>query len=183
MIEDEGKIACECSGRLWPRQEALRLKYSGRRLLKAVAIGLRYLMKALRRRYEAERHWILSFEPQALDRWLLPLLMGLICLNFLDVYTTVIALGTSSLFRELNPIAAPLLELWPQGFLLALALKYLPILPLAYICFARDDQNSHPVAIRVVKLSGLCALVAANALMFYVVFINNIPMLLLGLSR
>ena len=109
-----------------------------------------------------------------------PLFVGYLCLNFLDVYMTTLAMNFGPLFHELNPLAAALFDWQFQGYLLALALKYLPVLPIFYVVFASDREEKHQFGLRVVKFSVLVALVGADLLLLYVVGIHN-AMSLLGI--
>lgn len=122
-----------------------------------------------------DRKFISELNVQLLNNFLWPLYIAFICLNFLDVYSTLLAMNTGAQFRELNPIAAVLFGLQFHGFLTATAFKYLPAIPLFYIVFAKDSPNRHALEIRVVKFAALVALVAADLLLVYVVGINNIP--------
>jgi Domain of unknown function (DUF5658) len=107
-----------------------------------------------------------------------PLFVAYLCLNFLDVYTTTLAIGYGSLFHEANPLAAALFDRQFQGYLAALVLKYLPALPIFYVVFVRDPAGRHQFGIRIVKFSVLVALVGANLLLGYVVWVNNLPSIL-----
>ncbi len=69
-------------------------------------------------------------------------------MNFLDVYGTVLAMTYGPLFHEQNPLASILFSQQFRGFLVALALKYLPLAPLFYLVFARDPPGRHEVQIR-----------------------------------
>ena len=109
-----------------------------------------------------------------LNKLIWPLFVGYICLNFLDVYTTTLAMSFGSLFHEENPIAAPLFDGQIRNFLMALAFKYLPAIPLFYTVFVRDAEGRHEVGIRAVKFSALIALVGADLLLFYIVGVHNI---------
>ncbi len=86
-------------------------------------------------------------------------------------------------FKELNPIASALFSMRFDGFLIAIAFKYLPAIPLFYLVFARDSSGLHPFQIRLVRFVGLVALVAADGLLGYIVAWNNIPTLLSFLTH
>lgn len=109
---------------------------------------------------ERDTKWILQFSVSRLNRLLLPLLLALILLDFADIALTLTALSIGPPLVELNPIASALFrqEFW--GFILALALKYLPLLPIAYLVLL-DDRPRSPVRVRILKFGVLVALVAA----------------------
>jgi Domain of unknown function (DUF5658) len=131
--------------------------------------------------YERDRQWIMGLNMSVMNDLLWPLFIAYLCLNFLDVYMTTLAMNFGPLFHELNPLAAALFDRQFQGYLLALTLKYLPVIPIFYVVFATDRDGSHPFGLRIVKFSVLIALIGANALLFYVVGIHNLESLL-GIS-
>jgi Domain of unknown function (DUF5658) len=131
--------------------------------------------------YERDRKWIMALDMRVMNDLLWPLFIAYLCLNFLDVYMTTLAMNFGPLFHELNPLAAALFDLQFQGYLLALALKYLPVVPIFYVVFARDKDGTHQFGLRVVKFSVLIALVGADALLLYVVGIHNLQSFL-GIS-
>jgi hypothetical protein len=122
-----------------------------------------------------DRQFINQLNIRVLNSLLWPLYVGFICLNFLDVYSTLLAMNSTHSFRELNPIAAVLFGLQFHGFLLATIFKYLPAIPLFYTVFAGDSSEKYVLEIRLIKFAGLAALVASDILLVYVVGINNIP--------
>jgi len=126
---------------------------------------------------ERDRDFILGLNLKTINNILWPLFVGFLCLEFLDVYSTLIALSQGQFFMELNPIAGTLFSLRFIGFLLALALKYLPAIPLFYLVFVGDKFETHPYEIRLVKFVALASLVAADALLLYIVALNNLPLL------
>ncbi len=126
--------------------------------------------------------FIMSLNMELMDKMLLPLFAAYLCLDFLDVYSTLLALNTG-LFGELNPIASALFSLHFGGFLMAIAFKYLPAIPLFYLVFARDTHDRHPFEIRLVRFCAVVALIAADGLLVYIVAWNNIPTLVAMLSR
>src|SRR5713226_4358869 len=93
---------------------------------------------------ERDRDFILGINLKTINNILWPLYVGFICLEFLDVYSTLVALSQGQLFMELNPIAGTLFSLKFIGFLLALALTYLPAIPLFYLVFVGDKFETHP---------------------------------------
>ena len=128
--------------------------------------------------YQRDQEWMMRFDLGILTKMIWPLFVGFICLNFLDVYTTTLAMNFGSLFHEENPIAKAMFDRQFQGYLLALAFKYLPVIPLFYIVFVGDGQGRHPLGIRVVKFTALIALTGSDILLLYVVGVHNIMSLL-----
>jgi len=129
---------------------------------------------------ERDRKFIMQIDIKHINSLLWPLYIGFICLEFLDVYSTLVALRGSQVFLELNPIAGTLFSLRFGGFLLAMVLKYLPAVPLFYAVFVKDERGMHPYEIRLVKFIALVALLGADAIMLYVVVVNNLPLLIRG---
>ena len=127
---------------------------------------------------ERDRDFILAINLKTINSILWPLFVGFLCLEFLDVYSTLIALSQGQFFMELNPIAGTLFSLKFIGFLLALVLKYLPAIPLFYLVFVGDKLEFHPYEIRLVKFVALVSLLAADSLMLYIVALNNFPLLI-----
>jgi len=129
----------------------------------------------MRERYKEARvretRFIMSFDVSKLNRRLFLLLGLFIVLNFLDAFTTLMAIRAGPAFMELNPIAAGLFGLNFPGFSVALTLKFLPVLPLSYVTFLKGSE-SHPMAFRIVKVSGFVALVAADIFLLVVVGSN-----------
>jgi len=124
---------------------------------------------------------IMSLNIKVLNSMLWPLFIGYLCLSFLDVYSTVLALKVGPIFYERNPIAATLFGMQFRGFLIAMLLKYLPAIPLFYLVFLKDPLDLHPYEVRLVKFGALCALCAADIYLLYVVGVNNIPQLVWNL--
>ena len=135
------------------------------------------LADQMRRARERDKQFIMRLDLEFMDKVLLPLYIAYLCLDFLDVYSTLLALKTA-LLRELNPIASTLFSLHFDGFLLAIAFKYLPAIPLFFLIFVKDSDNRHPFEIRVVRFAALVALVSVDGLLGYIVVWNNIPTLL-----
>ena len=117
-----------------------------------------------------ETKYLMSFEISRVNDRLMVLLSVFIALNFFDAVTTLLALNAGPTFVELNPIASGLFHKDFGGFVAALALKYMPMIPLAYATFV-PDSGVHPLAIRVVKVSALVALAAAD--IFYVAVVGS----------
>jgi len=118
-----------------------------------------------------ETRFLMSFDLGKLDKRLFILLSVFITLNFLDALTTLVAIRAGPAFTEYNPIAAGLFGLNFPGFSVALVLKYLPVVPLAYATFLKGG-DSRPVAFRVVKVASFVALVAAVIFLSFVVGSN-----------
>lgn len=124
--------------------------------------GVRARMKDRRRIIrERETKFLMSFDISKLNRRLVILLAVFVLLNCFDALTTLVALKTGPAFVELNPIAHGLFNLSFEGFVAALSLKYIPVVPLLYATFLKDSP-SRPIAFRIVKVSAFVALVAAN---------------------
>jgi hypothetical protein len=141
------------------------------------------LTEGIRRANERDREFILSLNLNFLDKALPPLYAAFLCLDFLDVYSTLLAMRSSFDFHELNPIASALFSLRFDGFLIAIVFKYLPAIPLFYLVFARDPSGTHPFQIRMLRFVALVVLVAVDGLLGYVVVWNNIPALLALFTR
>jgi hypothetical protein len=129
---------------------------------------------------ERDKRWLSSLNLKRLDNILWPLFVAFVCLNFLDIYTTSIALGTSTLFREENVLAAKLFSMKFQGFMLALIIKFAPALPLSYAVFMGETKSGHSYQVRLIKVGALAALVAGDLFYVLVVLFNNIPVLVTG---
>ena len=123
---------------------------------------------------ERETRFLMSFDMDRVNRRLLVLLAVFIALNFLDAFTTLVALKAAG-FVELNPIASGLFHLDFGGFVLALALKYSPIVPLSYATLV-GIEGKRPIPIRVVKVSALIVLVAADIFYLGVVGANTLTL-------
>jgi hypothetical protein len=134
---------------------------------------MRERMQAARLR---ETKFLMSFDLAMVNRRLVILLSVMVTLCFLDVLTTLVALKLGPPFVELNPIASNLFRLDFPGFVTALTLKYIPILPLAYATALRTDGR-RVVVLRVVKVSALIALVAADIIYLAVVGSNSFTLL------
>jgi hypothetical protein len=136
------------------------------------------LPRSIREAEERDRRFIGQLDLRLLNDFLWPLYVGFLCLNFMDLYSTLVAMKVADVFREMNPIASALFSHQFEGFLLAVAFKYLPAIPLFYVVFAKDASSRHPLEIRVVKFIGLVTLISADMILFYIVAINNFPQLL-----
>ncbi len=121
--------------------------------------------RRMRERYAAARiretNFLMTFNIPVMNNRLLVLLSVFIALNFFDALTTLLAINAGPMFVELNPIASGLFHLNFSGFVLALALKYFPVIPLLYAVFL-PVGGSRPIPLRVVKVSAFVALVAAD---------------------
>lgn len=128
---------------------------------------------------ERDKRWIASLNITRLNNILWPLYVAFICLNFLDIYTTSIALSTPGIFVERNILAAKLFASSFLGFIFALLVKFAPAIPLFYAVFVGDSQK-YGYQVRIVKVSALAALIAGVAFYSVVVLLNNIPVLISG---
>jgi len=126
---------------------------------------------------ERDRAWLMSLSLSKLETWSAPMLAALLVLNFVDVLSTLTALKVTPYFVELNPVVSGLLYMGFGGFLIALLLKYAPIIPLLYAVFASDRADRHPLGIRMVKVSAFVVLIAANVFYVYVVGSNLVSLL------
>lgn len=131
---------------------------------------------------ERDKRWITNLNLKRLDNILWPLYVAFICLNFLDIYTTSIAMSNALVFQERNILAARLFAMNFQGFLFALILKFSPAFPLFYAVFMGDPQNKHAHQIRLIKVAAIFALVVGDLFYVWVVLLNNIPVLLHGMN-
>jgi hypothetical protein len=116
-----------------------------------------------------ETKFLMSFDIPSVNKKLLILLSVFISLNFFDAATTLLAINAGPTFVELNPIASSLFRLDFFGFLLALTLKYIPAIPLVYATLLPADGKT--MSLRIVKVSALIALAAAD--IFYVVVVGS----------
>jgi uncharacterized protein DUF5658 len=117
-----------------------------------------------------ETKFLMSFDLVRVNKRLLILLSVFIALNFFDTFTTLLAIQAGPTFVEHNPIAARLFQLNFSGFVVALVLKYMPILPLAYATFV-GAKESRGLGLRIVKVSTFMALAAADV--FYVLVVSS----------
>jgi len=124
----------------------------------------------------------MSLNLDFLEKILLPLFIAFLCLEFMDIYSTLLALRNTLVFHELNPIASALFSMKFSGFLLATLFKYLPGVPLFYAVFVKDPENKHPFGLRMVRFIGLVSLISIDAVLFYIVGWNNIPTLITYLN-
>ncbi len=133
----------------------------------------------MKERYAAARiretKFLMTFDIAKTNNRLLFLLSIFIALNFFDALTTLLAIHAGPTFVELNPIASGLFEHDFVGFTAALALKYIPIIPLVYAVFLPSDTK-RVVALRVVKVAAFVALVAADIFYLGVVGSNSITL-------
>ena len=115
----------------------------------------------------------MSFDIAKVNSRLVLLLSFFVALNFFDAATTLLALNAGPTFVELNPIASGLFHKDFAGFVAALALKYMPMIPLGYATFVPVSEN-HALAFRIVKVSALVALAAADIFYIGVVGSNSL---------
>lgn len=142
------------------------------------------LRERMRRNYkevkERDEKWLMRIDFDRVGKVLIILLAVFILLNLVDIITTLTALSHRSLFTELNPIAFGLFRLQFPGFILALAFKLVPLIPLSYGVFV-PESGKNQIQLRTVKLGVLVALGAADVL-YIVIVISNISTLLAGLG-
>ena len=136
------------------------------------------LTEGIRRANERDREFIMSLDIRLIEKLLIPLYAAFLCLDFLDVYSTLLAMKSAIDFHELNPIASALFSMRFDGFLIAMVLKYLPAVPLFYLVYANDRSGLHAFQIRLMRFAALVALVAGDLVLGYIVAINNLPTLL-----
>jgi|SRR5579863_4477963 len=127
-----------------------------------------------------ETRYLMSFDLSSVNRKLLLLLSVFIALNFFDAATTLLALYAGPTFVELNPIASSLFHKDFVGFVAALAFKYMPVIPLAYATFL-PTRDGGKMSTRIVKVSALIALAAAD--LFYVLVVSSNSLNLLSFYR
>ena len=126
-----------------------------------------------------DKSWIERLDGDNLDNVLWVLYIIYLCLNFLDIFSTSLVIGQAENFQEHNVLASRLFSMNLQGFLLALMLKFAPAFPLFYLIFLRDSKSKNPFQIRILKISALFALIIGDSFYFAIVFLNNIPQLML----
>ena len=117
-----------------------------------------------------ETKFLMSFEISSLNKRLLILLSLFAALTFFDAVTTLMAISSGPAFVELNPIASGLFRMDFLGFMVALVLKYIPMIPLGYVTFL-SDHSEGTVPFRTVKVSAFVALAAAD--IFYVLVVGS----------
>src|SRR5712692_1128102 len=123
-----------------------------------------------------ETKFLMSFDISSLNRRLLILLSIFAALSFFDATTTLLAIYAGPTFVELNPIASGLFQLDFPGFLVALVLKYIPMVPLAYVTFL-PDNSQRTMPLKIVKVSAFIALAAADIFYGLVVGSNSANLL------
>lgn len=133
--------------------------------------GIRERMRAARAKARTrETRFMMAFNLSHVNRRLFLLLSVFIALNFFDAFTTLLGVQAGPTFVEHNPIAAGLFRLDFGGFMVALVLKYMPMIPLTYATFAGPKQDGG-LGLRIVKVSAFVALVAADV--FYVAVVGS----------
>ena len=138
------------------------------------SVMLKEIRSRMKERYQMARlretRFLMSFDMSALNGRLVILLAIFITLNCLDALTTLAAIKAGPSFVELNPIASGLFSLSFPGFVAALTLKYIPMVPLLYATFLKEAVE-RPIAFRIVKVSAFVALAAAD--IFYVAVVGS----------
>ena len=84
------------------------------------------LTDGIRRANERDREFIMSLNLGLPRQSPSPLYAAFLCLDFLDVYSTLLAMKSGFDFRELNPIASALFSMKFDGFLIAIASSTCP---------------------------------------------------------
>ena len=120
-----------------------------------------------------ETKFLMSFDIPKVNHRLLVLLVVFIALNFFDAVTTLVAITLGPTFVELNPVASGLFRLDFGGFVAALGLKLIPMVPLVYVTFLPIGEK-RVLPTRIVKVSAFVALVAADIFYFAVVSSNSL---------
>ncbi len=123
-----------------------------------------------------ETKFLMTFDMASVNKRMVIMLSVFVTLTFFDILTTLVALHLSPAFVELNPIASGLFQRDFPGFVAALALKYIPIIPLVYAALLPAD-GKRVVALRVVKVAAFIALAAADIFYFAVVGSNSVTLL------
>src|SRR3984893_6115145 len=140
-------------------------------------------LRTLSRESTLKNSWLEKLDVASLDDTLWVLYIFFVCLNFLDIFSTSLALGNQISFQENNILAARLFAMSTQGFLLAILLKFASTFPLFFIIFLKDQRNKYSFQVKIVKVSALFALVVGVIFYVAVVFLNNIPLLVSRCSK
>jgi hypothetical protein len=142
-----------------------------------MAVSVKDRMKGgIRAARVRETKFLMSFEISKLNKRLLVLLSLFASLTFFDAVTTLIAISSGPTFVELNPIASGLFRMDFLGFIVALVLKYIPMIPLGYVTFLADPEDG-AMPLRTVKVSAFVALAAADIFYLLVVGSNSFNLL------
>ncbi len=128
--------------------------------------------------YPWEKRAVDAINLSAIERFLGPLFVVYVVLNFLDISTTLLALSGGNSLVELNPLGAQLFRFGYAGFLFAYFMKYVPAIPLFFMAFHKDRTGRYGVEERLLKFTALIALAAGNIYLGYIVLLNNLPHLL-----
>lgn len=126
--------------------------------------------------HERDKQFVRTIDIDQLNRWLIISLATLSIFFFLDVISTLIAMSMHPGFVERNVIAAALFGRGYEGFIVAMALKYYPLLPVAAIVCLKPRGTRFEVAIKTVKLGALTGLVAGNFVAAFIV-VHNLSLL------
>ena len=129
---------------------------------------------------ERDERWLMRIDYGMIRKALVILLGVYVLLDLMDLITTLTALSNSSIFTELNPIAHGLFQLQLLGFGLAIAFKFVPLIPLSYGVFM-SESGKNQVHIKTIKLGVLVSLGAANILLIAIVA-SNLSTLVTGLG-
>lgn len=128
--------------------------------------------------FERERRFMESLNLRIIQRALWPLLALFVLLGFSDTLTTLLAAAFGPGFVEFNPIASRFFQLGFAGFMLAYLLKFVPVVPLAYMAGVRRRDPRYDFQVRLLKFTAFVVLVAADIGLGAIVLGNNLPLLL-----
>ena len=128
--------------------------------------------------FEGERRFMESLNLRMIQRALWPLLALFVLLGFSDTLTTLLAAAFGPGFVEFNPIASRFFQLGFAGFMLAYLLKFVPVVPLAYMAGVRRRDPRYDFQVRLLKFAAFVVLVAADIGLGAIVLGNNLPLLL-----
>ena len=128
--------------------------------------------------FERERRFMESLNLGLIQKALWPLLAVFILLGFSDILTTLLAAAFGAGFVEFNPIGSRLFQLGFTGFMLAYLLKFVPVVPLAYMVGLKRNDPRYDFQVRLLKFTAFVVLVAADIGLGAIVLGNNLPLLL-----
>ncbi len=128
--------------------------------------------------FERERRFMESLNLRMIQRALWPLLALFVLLGFSDTLTTLLAAAFGPGFVEFNPFASRFFQLGFAGFMLAYLLKFVPVVPLAYMVGLKRRDPRYDFQVRLLKFAAFVVLVAADIGLGAIVLGNNLPLLL-----
>lgn len=139
------------------------------------------IQERYQRIYERERSFILGINTHRLERWLRVSFVLFFSLYLLDVFSTFIALRFLPAIFERNLLFATLFASGFEGYVVAVFLKFLVILPIATIVFLPSYDPNFELMRRILKIAALAGVVAAIIIYSYIVLLNNLPILISNL--